>query len=293
MEFIKSFINDNLLSETKVLILYFFYRKHKITQLILDYINSLKGLKLKIVFFTNDFWYRHLNRPNKTLQQLFTPKNHYTLTFAQDLEQLSRYHDKNFHKYHSRIFFFNIWTAYDSSFVKFNSSPINAVAVFGSTNPVHYPERKRMLAIEGVTYLKYIRNDKSIANRLNKYVAGFASSAYVPERQSRECKNCHLLVQKYFEILASGALLICPDTERKQLNELGVRNKVNCIMIDMKDAQKNVNYILNAKNRKEIDIIREKGQKHAKEYLNSKTRYAELMDLLKTKLKPPQISSTV
>jgi hypothetical protein len=92
--------------------------------------------------------------------------------------------------------------------------------------------------------------------------------------------NTHLILLKYYEILASGSLLLCPKSEEKQLNNIGLYSDANCIICSMEDIEKIVSYITDEKNRGHIDVIRKAGQEHAINSLNGNIKYQQFREIL-------------
>jgi hypothetical protein len=93
--------------------------------------------------------------------------------------------------------------------------------------------------------------------------------------------NTNMILLKTFEILASGSLLLMPLTEEKYLSEIGLINKVNCILLDFeKDLNEQINDILNINNRDYVNNIRYNGYIHAKNNLNTENKFNNLKYLL-------------
>lgn len=269
-----------------VMIIFYMYTNHqKITRYLSNLLisSTLDDILAKIVIFTNDYWYHLLPEPDMCLKDLFTPKNHYLVTFADCQDQLNFFHNRNYDCYYNKIIYNNIWTSYNESFVDFNNTPINKVAVSGTISK-HYPERYTFLNYDNnnIVQLKNNGFDENYSKRLNGYICCFASSVHVYNMSTKKLTNTHLITLKYFEILASGSLLLCPDTESEKLNKLGLYNDVNCIMINInnrKESIEKVNYIIDPINREKINHIRKMGQNTASEKLNSQAKYKELMDI--------------
>lgn len=250
--------------------------------------NHSDPILMKIVFITFDYWPRE-HRSSATyknfVSRLFYAENHYVITFAHTIEQLNDMWNDDFDKYRSKIFFKNMWCCYDSSFIEYNSNPINKVALSGRIIADNYPERLLLQNCNHpcVVILSYLDSEKLTNNyniRLNKYLCCFASSVYVYHKKSAQYKNTHILLLKVFEILSAGSLLLCPNTEEKYLNSIGLYDHINCIICDMSKINKTIDYITNPINKKIIDKLRKSGQKHGSTNLNSKKKYSEIKDLL-------------
>ncbi len=242
--------------------------------------------KMKVIFFTFDFWRRADPPPNCVIPQtystvtrkIFQPKNHYTFTFAKNREQLSNLSwcsNSELEPYKDRIIFdTNVWSSYNSAFEDFNPDPETRVCVSGSINRNHYPERFQMELLSKtesmVIILPWIIDDQ-YGKKLNRYLCCFASPVH-----SVLGINTHLVLLKVFEILASGSLLLCPNTEEKYLNEIGLYHNKNCVLCDMKDISKVVNELVLLSNREKINQIRKRGYLFAKTHFTSEMKYKQI-----------------
>jgi hypothetical protein len=126
--------------------------------------------------------------------------------------------------------------------------------------------------------------DKTInmySKMLNSYLCCFASSVYVFNKSIAHSNNTHLILQKVFEILASGSLLLYPLSEKQYIKRIGLIHKNNCYLIDFtKNVQKQINQILNPINLPHINRIRYNGHLHAINNLSSHKKYSEIKALL-------------
>jgi len=282
---VAQFITEHIANSNMVIIFYYFLQRDRITGQALDFIGRLdhNEVKAKIVFFTNDFWYHPgYTSYNNIVTKLYTPKNHYVISFAEDMAQLETFHRKDYSQYTNKFIFTNIWTAYDSAFVEFNTDPIIKIAVSGAASG-HYPERQKMLSLNSPDIVRLPLagyNEIAYTERLNKYICSFSSSPHVTNMTTMKRENVHLLVLKYFEILASGSLLLCPQTEQVYLNRIGIVDRINCVMCDMADPVPTIKYILSPDNRAEIHKIRQAGQALARSSLNSENKYRDIMNKL-------------
>ena len=68
------------------------------------------------------------------------------------------------------------------------------------------------------------------------------------------------VVAKFFEIPASGALLLADDRVRSALLTLGFRDRVHCIFCNENNVVSKIDYVMNPKNRAVVDAIRMRGQ---------------------------------
>lgn len=291
---IKQKIDENLGNPEVGIIIYMSLPIFPYVEKTLDYINSFdrSKVKLKLILFTEDFWY-HLDQFcvggkwafKEITVKMFRPKNHYTLTFAKSLEQLESFHGEKLTEFKNNFRFINLWSCYQKSFVKFNENPINKILVMGAVGNLFYPERTSLIVSknEKIKYRQKVPSpDLNFSSDLNKYLCCFASSVHVFNKSEGKIKNTGILLQKYFEIIASGALLLCPNTEKDELNKIGLYSMENCIMVEMKDINSWIDYITNPQNRNEIDRIRKKGQLLAKGELNSEKKFNEVVKILES-----------
>ena len=116
---------------------------------------------------------------------------------------------------------------------------------------------------------------------LNKYFACFTSNVYVQKNDEfKKFYNTHILLLKTFEILGSGSLLVMPKKEENYLKKYGLIHNENCYLIDFnKNIIEQIHFIFDNINK--YNIVREKGQKLAKEKLNSVLKINEIKKLLK------------
>ena len=232
--------------------------------------------KCKIVFVLNDFW-DHFPKHSCLLRKLLTQRTHVSICCAQNLAQLSVLHNMHF-PLDTLVRFQNFWSCYE--FVPFNNNPQNHVCVSGALHPQYYPERVQVRAMKGVVQLPYLkRKTDHYCQRLNNFLCCFASSVTVKIRSTNRWENTHLLLLKYFEILASGALLLCPSSEMSELKSLGLVPLRHYIGSPMVDMQQTIDYILNPIHREEIDLIRSQGQEYARTHLSSQARFKPFKEI--------------
>jgi hypothetical protein len=247
--------------------------------------------KNKIVFLNYDYW-PHVQWPREHYNQeyvvskMFHANNHYIITFAQNMEQINDMWNTDFSKYKDKIIFSNIWCCYPSSFIEFNTNPINKILLFGNIVDVHYPERYFMRELSktngNIVELMRTSNDyrDNIFNiKLSNFICCFASSVYVYYKKYNQYRNTNILLLKVFEILAAGSLLLYPKHEEEYINKFGLYHMKNCILTDMNNMNETVNYIVDLNNRQIIDDIRRNGQKHAMEKFNSYEKYKDIKNI--------------
>jgi hypothetical protein len=277
-----TFINNN--NNNNIKIIFYFQNMPNFGNSLLEFIKNKIDLKCNIFFFTFDFWIRNPSEFTLFIKNIYKASNYKVFSFANNLEQINFYHKKIYALYKSNIIFNNIWCSYDSSFVDFNKNPINKLFISGSITSNYYPDRQKISNFKNIIIYSYnnsdVKNDTNNYNiELNKYIACFSSSVYVKSFTTNKYENTHAILQKNFEILASGSLLVVPLDEEKYLNEIGLYHKKNCYLINFKqNIQKQINYIFN--NLEIINIIRLNGYNYSKEKFNSYLKFIEINNII-------------
>ena len=289
---IKDFIYKNNNENTYL----YYYPRVKRNNFFFEFINLINSIKLKIniYVFTFDFWIgSNLNYcHNIWAKKVFKAKTYKVICFSNNLEQLNFYHNFDYTKFKENIIFNNIWCCYDKSFCNFNNNPYKKLLLSGCVINNIYPERFILNNLIGKTnYInKYNYNLNDVKNNtnnynliLNKYFACFTSNVYVQKNDEfKKFYNTHILLLKTFEILGSGSLLVMPKKEENYLKKYGLIHNENCYLIDFnKNIIEQIHFIFDNINK--YNIVREKGQKLAKEKLNSVLKINEIKKLLKIK----------
>lgn len=164
----------------------------------------------------------------------------------------------------------------------YNARPSNAILLSGSLE-YHYPFRvqmkrlqeRRAYAIDYHPHPGYhIHHDyerdggvgRAYAAMIHGYRAGFTDSS-----------RFGYVVAKYFEIPATGALLLADDTVSTQLKELGLVEYQHYLPVSRRDLEDKVRFVLEEKNHDELDRIRMRGQALVRERHQTADR-ARLID---------------
>jgi len=146
--------------------------------------------------------------------------------------------------------------------IKYNNNPINKITLTGNLDNNIYPYRNKFLEYSKKYKIKILKHHgysvqkhdiigQKYIKYLNKYIASF--TCYSKEETP-------YVMSKIFEIPASGCLLILYDGKIiQQLLELGFKNKENYISVNDDNMEDIIKYVLDMRNRKEIDKIRKKG----------------------------------
>ena len=174
----------------------------------------------------------------------------------------------------------------------FNKKPIEKVLVSGKNGSM-YPFRRKMIRasttnkekIACISHPSYkmfdynnIENLKIGSNYgavLNKYICCFT-----------DCSTLNYILAKYFEIPATGSLLLAEDNAYADLEKLGYSDGVNYIKCTQDNVMEKIDWILDAANRAEVDKIRKSGQVHAHEYHHISMRVLQMENIISGS-KPP------
>jgi hypothetical protein len=147
----------------------------------------------------------------------------------------------------------------------YNPHPENSILLSGVID-THYPLREQMkqLQTQGCYAIKHHPHPgyhysfdhltdtnvgRAYAEIINKHRVGFTDSGVY-----------QYVVAKYFEIPATGALLLADDAVRAPLKELGFIENVHYFAVSSENCEEQVRYVLDESNREELDEIRRCGQ---------------------------------
>jgi len=157
--------------------------------------------------------------------------------------------------------------------IEFNTKPINKVFVSGAINknvyPLRYLIKNEIIFDQYISKLdhpSYGSSSHSTTNKnyyieLNKYLCCFTDvSAY------------KFILLKVFEICSVGSLLLVEDSIKEQLSLLGFCDNISCIMCNKFNMEEKMKWILDEKNRENVDLIRKTGMVLVKNFHNTKNR---------------------
>lgn len=142
-------------------------------------------------------------------------------------------------------------------------------------------ELKDKYPIDILSHPKYCKNKlhnitgKKFIEKINEYRFGFTC-----------CSNkiTPYLIQKFFEIPGSGALLIAYDKYIKhQLNELGFEDMKNYISVDENNLEEKIQWILDPINLDSVEKIRFEGYNFINLTHTHKNRINNFIEYLKNK----------
>ncbi|HEX6623652.1 MAG TPA: glycosyltransferase [Pyrinomonadaceae bacterium] len=152
----------------------------------------------------------------------------------------------------------------------YNPRPANAILLSGALNQ-HYPLREQMMRLReggrhaityhphpgyhcGYDYAADARVGQGYAARIRSHRAGFTDST-----------RYGYLVAKYFEIPATGALLLADDALGAELKELGLVADRHYVPVSPRDLEEKVRFVLDERNHPELDRVRKRGQELIRE----------------------------
>lgn len=175
----------------------------------------------------------------------------------------------------------------------YNENPVNKVLLSGRgrKNEYRYPNRVKMynLFTKNQNIIDYLKPDitykvnkndnyqfstfgKKYIDKLNEYIACFCDDG------NPQCSPN--IFSKFFEIMSSGSLLLaCNNISKPYFEKLGFIDRVDYYSIS-DDFLSDINYILDEKNREEINKIRLNGYNKVWKYHSSEFRMKELLDIL-------------
>jgi hypothetical protein len=178
-----------------------------------------------------------------------------------------------------------VWIPHSASpdfLLPYNEHPENVILLSGAINK-HYPLRQQMRELYDAglhrivydqhpgyhceyDYEKSARVGRAYAGRINSCRAAFTDSL-----------TYKYTVAKYFEIPATGALLLADCAVSEPLKEIGFLEWVHYVPVSSRDLECKVRYVLDENNHDEVDGIRRRGQELVRQRHKSSDR-AKLID---------------
>lgn len=161
-----------------------------------------------------------------------------------------------------------VWIPHAASpdfMVPYNDCPENSIFLSGAISQ-HYPLRQDMMNLRaqhsysikshthpgyhvGYDYTSNTNIGRGYAEKINKYRVGFT-----------DCLTFKYVVAKYFEIPATGSLLLAEDAVKQPLKELGFIENIHYIPVSKENLEERVRYVLDERNRAELDQVRRRAQ---------------------------------
>lgn len=165
----------------------------------------------------------------------------------------------------------------------YNRNPENAILLSGATN-LHYPMRSQMKALhsQGAYPIAYhahpgyhcqydYESDEAVgrgyAGKLNKYRVGFTDAL-----------KYEYVVAKYFEIPATGALLLADAAVSEPLRRLGFIENEHYVPATSENLEEKIGYVLDPGNHEQLDEIRKRGQQLVWERHKTSDRARQIND---------------
>jgi len=161
-----------------------------------------------------------------------------------------------------------VWVPHSASpdfLVPYNANAENSIFVGGSAGP-YYPLREQVRALHangryslvcqshpgyytGYDYENNASVGRGFAMTINRYRAAFTDSSIF-----------NYVVAKYFEIPATGALLVADDSVSEPLKQLGFIENEHYLPVSASDLEDKLAFVLDERNHEELDQIRKRGQ---------------------------------
>jgi FkbM family methyltransferase len=176
--------------------------------------------------------------------------------------------------------------------IEFNNSPIQKVLTSGAVSDA-YPLRKyiqtninqnQIEILKHPSYNNYTHDtiNKAYYKHLNNYLCCFTDSlAY------------QYVLLKVFEICSVGSCLLVDDLIVEQLNELGFRDGVNCIICNKTNMQEKIDWILDKTNLEKVNKIRKAGMDLVRSKHSTEHRAIQFNSLFTNNSKNKQIFETI
>jgi hypothetical protein len=158
---------------------------------------------------------------------------------------------------------------------KINKNSINKIFFYGNSDPAHYPERSWF-----INYMKKNMPDNLVLKKhpgyesggtandctssyLTKYTFSFTSGGLAfASKLKPDSKTQYYFIGKFFEIPASGSLLLCNETRVAiELEEFGFKDMINCVFLNASNIKERLDWLFDPKNADQINRIRETGHR--------------------------------
>lgn len=227
-------------------------------ELVYQHCREMQGLKCRKFFFADDLhWWNRRMRETKVIvfavsDVILGP---YVYRWTSLFPELSKKR--------------TVWVPHSASadfMLPFNPAAENSIFLSGAINEA-YPLRQRMLRLhhDGSFAIRYHRHPgyycgydyerdgrigRGYAEKIQQCRVGFADSGF----------PFGYLVAKFFEIPATGALLLADDTVSEQLRKLGFEAERHYVPVSQKNLEDQIDYVLSESNHDSLDQIRRDGQ---------------------------------
>jgi len=188
-------------------------------------------------------------------------------------------------KFENKAIWFPHFYAPASRFnLPYNNNPIKKCLLIGEVHKHYYPLRHKVLSekTKMIDYIKHpgyhidieniVQKDIPIrdnyAKKLNEYFCNITC-----------CSRFQYTLAKYFEIPATGSLLIADSCD--EINKLGFKDGINYIQINENNAMDIINEVLSKT--ENYDDIRKNGMCFIRNNFSVEKRFNQFIDILKDK----------
>ena len=179
------------------------------------------------------------------------------------------------------------WVPHSASpdfMLPFNHQPENSILLSGAVSE-HYPLRQRMKLLHAnheysIAYIPHpgyhcqydYDNDENVgrgyAEKINRHRAGFTDSG-----------KFKYVVAKYFEIPATGALLLADRAVSGPLKRLGLIENQHYLSVSDGNLEERIRYVLDERNHQELDEIRRRGRELIRERHKTSDRARQINEM--------------
>lgn len=161
-----------------------------------------------------------------------------------------------------------VWVPHAASpefMLPMNDRADNVVLLSGRIDD-YYPLRQRLKALADETELNIVEqphpgyccnHDHGASNAVG---AGYARRINQSRAAFTDASRFNYVLAKYFEIPATGALLLGDAAVEKELSELGFRKWVHYVPVSDQTLESELRHILDATNHGHLDEVRRRGQ---------------------------------
>jgi hypothetical protein len=161
-----------------------------------------------------------------------------------------------------------VWVPHAASpefMLPLNESAENVIFLSGKIND-YYPLRQRLKALADETELHIVEHphpgyqcnyDHETSGDVG---AGYARRINASRAAFTDASKFNYLLAKFFEIPATGSLLLGDTAVEKELSQLGFRQRVHYIPVSDATLESELRHILDARNHAELDEVRRRGQ---------------------------------
>ena len=161
-----------------------------------------------------------------------------------------------------------VWVPHAASpefMLPLNESAENVILLSGKIND-YYPLRQRLKALGDETELHIVEHPHPgyqcdhDHNTSGAVGAGYARRINASRAAFTDASKFNYLLAKFFEIPATGSLLLGDAAVEQELSQLGFRQWVHYIPVADATLESELRHVLDAKNHADLDEVRRRGQ---------------------------------